>query len=138
VTGRIADVHDLPFDDDTFDLVISLTGLHCFPDPARAVVEMARVLKPGGRIVGSTMLTDAGVRYRPMWRIGRWTQVLGPGCSSSQVRLWLAGQDVTGVRLDVSGPLGYFSGTKAARRRRPAAPGAGGPPRTPRSGRTRP
>ena len=37
VTGRLADVRDLPFDDASFDLVVTFTGLHCFPDPARAL-----------------------------------------------------------------------------------------------------
>ena len=40
VSGQPADVGDLPFDEASFDLVVSFTGLHCFPDPARAVVEM--------------------------------------------------------------------------------------------------
>lgn len=119
VTGEVADVHDLPFDDDSFDLVVSFTGLHCFPDPARAVVEMTRVLKPGGVIAGSTMLTDAGLRYRPMWRAGRLGGVLGPGCSATEVRLWLTGQDVQELSLEVSGPLGYFRGTKGQPRRSP-------------------
>ena len=36
VEPRIADVDDLPFEDDSFDLVVSFTGLHCFPTrPAR-------------------------------------------------------------------------------------------------------
>ena len=31
----IADVHNLQFGDGEFDLVVSFTGLHCFPDPHR-------------------------------------------------------------------------------------------------------
>ncbi len=53
VRVRGADVGDLPFDDGSFDLVLSLTGLHCFPDPAAAVAEMVRVRAargaPGGQ-----------------------------------------------------------------------------------------
>ena len=45
VTPRIADVGDLPFDDGSFDLVVSFTGLHCFPDPERAVVEMDGLIR---------------------------------------------------------------------------------------------
>ena len=71
VEPRIADVGDLPFEDDSFDLVVSFTGLHCFPDPARAVVEMVRVLRPGGVITGSALLNDSGIQHEPIRRVGR-------------------------------------------------------------------
>lgn len=112
VTGQPADVGDLPFDDASYDLVVSFTGLHCFPDPARAVVEMVRVLRPGGVITGSAILTDTGLRYEPMRRGGRLAGLLGPMCSRSDVRQWLAGQGVDDVTLEVSGPIGYFRGVK--------------------------
>lgn len=40
----------LPFLDDTFDLVISQAVLEHVPNPREVVVEMIRVLKPGGRM----------------------------------------------------------------------------------------
>jgi len=43
-----ADAHALSFDDDTFDLVTNRIALHHYPDPRRAVKEMARVCKRGG------------------------------------------------------------------------------------------
>jgi ubiquinone/menaquinone biosynthesis C-methylase UbiE len=41
----------LPFPDECFDLVLSITAFEFFPDPSRSVQEMTRVCKPGGRIV---------------------------------------------------------------------------------------
>jgi len=41
----------LPFSNRCFDLVLSVTAFEFFPDPAQAVREMARVCRPGGRIV---------------------------------------------------------------------------------------
>jgi len=41
----------LPFDDDSFDVVLAVTVLCFVPDALIAVREMARVLVPGGRIV---------------------------------------------------------------------------------------
>lgn len=52
----------LPFRDETFDLCLSYNGLHCFPDPAGAVAEMARVLRPGGVLRGCAVVTGAGLR----------------------------------------------------------------------------
>jgi ubiquinone/menaquinone biosynthesis C-methylase UbiE len=49
-----ADAQQLPFDDNTFDLVTSRIALHHFPDARRAIEEMARVCKRGGMVA----LTD--------------------------------------------------------------------------------
>lgn len=43
--------HELPFAAASFDTVVCTFGLCAIPDPARAVAEMARVLRPGGRLV---------------------------------------------------------------------------------------
>lgn len=40
----------LPFDDETFDAVISCGAIHHFEDPSGMIVEMVRVLKPSGRL----------------------------------------------------------------------------------------
>lgn len=45
-----ASVCDLPFASGTFDIVISSEVIEHTPDPARAVREMSRVLRPGGRL----------------------------------------------------------------------------------------
>lgn len=42
---------DLPFGDSSFDLVVSTNVFHYIRRPADALVEMARVLRPGGRLV---------------------------------------------------------------------------------------
>jgi ubiquinone/menaquinone biosynthesis C-methylase UbiE len=114
VTTRQADVEDLPFEDESFDLVVSFTGLHCFPDPARAVVELSRVLRRGGVLTGSALLNDTGLRYEPLRRAGRLAGLLGPGCTTDQVQRWLARQGIAEVTLDVSGPIGYFRGVRRA------------------------
>lgn len=45
---RTADVHALPFDDDTFDVTHAHQLLQHVADPVQALREMARVTKPGG------------------------------------------------------------------------------------------
>lgn len=47
----IADAGQLPFLDASFDLVTTRIAAHHYPDAARAVREMARVLAPGGRLM---------------------------------------------------------------------------------------
>ena len=51
VTFQAADAQQLPFDDESFDLVLSLFGIMFFPDKVRANEEARRVLRPGGRYV---------------------------------------------------------------------------------------
>ena len=46
------DVGALPFDDASFDVVLSLNGFHAFPDKEAAWRETFRVLRPGGTFCG--------------------------------------------------------------------------------------
>jgi SAM-dependent methyltransferase len=50
VTFRQGDAEELPFDDRTFDALISECSFCTFPDKATASAEMARVLRPGGQL----------------------------------------------------------------------------------------
>jgi len=49
----------LPFVDASFDLVFCRTALHHFPQPETCVAEMARVCRPGGRVVLSDMIAPS-------------------------------------------------------------------------------
>lgn len=51
VTLQQADAHALPFQDVTFDTVVCTFGLCAIPDYARAIDEMARVLRPRGALI---------------------------------------------------------------------------------------
>jgi ubiquinone/menaquinone biosynthesis C-methylase UbiE len=51
VDGRVADAERIPYEDETFDLVVGHAVLHHIPDVPAAMREVMRVLKPGGRFV---------------------------------------------------------------------------------------
>jgi SAM-dependent methyltransferase len=63
VDGRVADAERLPYDDDTFDLVVGHAVLHHIPDLDATFREVLRVLKPGGRFVFAGEPTRIGGRY---------------------------------------------------------------------------
>ena len=46
------DVGNLPFEDDYFDIILSMNGFHAFPDKDKAFKEIWRVLKKGGYFIG--------------------------------------------------------------------------------------
>ncbi|MER6988001.1 class I SAM-dependent methyltransferase [Saccharopolyspora hirsuta] len=48
---RVGDAQDLPFPDATFDTAVCTFGLCAIPDEKRAIAEMARVLRPGGKLL---------------------------------------------------------------------------------------
>lgn len=68
VTLRQADAHELPFADGSFDTVVCTFGLCAIPDPDTAVAEMARVLRPGGRLI----LVDHVASTSRVIRVAQW------------------------------------------------------------------
>ncbi|MDR6174939.1 SAM-dependent methyltransferase [Nocardioides zeae] len=108
-----ADVTALPLPDDHVDRALSLTGLHCFPDPHAAFVEMTRVLRPGGTLLGSAVLTDTGRRWEGVRRVGRASGLIGPMCSSGDLRRWAEDAGLEGFSVRPSGALAYFRGVLA-------------------------
>lgn len=63
VDGRVADAERIPYDDNSFDLVIGHAVLHHIPDLPAAFREVLRVLKPGGRFVFAGEPTKIGDTY---------------------------------------------------------------------------
>ena len=55
---RVADAQDLPFKRGSFDAVVAVHVLYHVPDQDRALSEVRRVLKPGGRFYASTNSRD--------------------------------------------------------------------------------
>jgi demethylmenaquinone methyltransferase/2-methoxy-6-polyprenyl-1,4-benzoquinol methylase len=51
ITFEVADVTALPFDDDSFDIASISFGIRNVGDPVSAIAEMARAVRPGGRLI---------------------------------------------------------------------------------------
>src|SRR5207248_7455663 len=102
-----ADVAALPFEDRGFDLVVTYTGLHCFPDPAAAIVEMARVLRPGGELRGTSVIKRAGLRQEAFVRLMQVGGVFGPGQTLAELETSLAGAGLVEVNASRNGALAY-------------------------------
>lgn len=97
---------ELPFDDHTFDVVLHAFVLHWIPDPARAVDEIARVLKPGGMVFGVQPIKPAAGPYFDL--VVRTNDSYGFFCAED-LKAWYA---EVGIPLEVVTPLGIFRGVK--------------------------
>ena len=73
--ARRGDVEALPVEDARADAVLANMVLHHAPDPARAIREMARILKPGGTLV----ITDADTHTHEWLRTEQHDRWLGFG-----------------------------------------------------------
>lgn len=80
-------VERLPFADESFDVVVSVTVLCFVPDAAGAVREMVRVLRPGGRFV--------------LGELGRFS----PWAASRRVRAWLGSSTWKAARFRTAADL---------------------------------
>jgi SAM-dependent methyltransferase len=102
-----ADATSVPMPTASAQLFLSFWGLHCFEDPPAALAEAARVLEPGGRLVGSSFVRGReGLRQRLLVRpnLGGFGRV----GTEQEIERWLERAGFERSRMDRSGPLRFF------------------------------
>ena len=73
IDARLGDVQELPFEDETFDCVVAAWMLYHVADLDRGLAEIARVLRPTGRLVAVTNSNlTSGATCVSWFRVG-WT-----------------------------------------------------------------
>ena len=98
---RAADAQALPFADASFELVLANHMLYHVPDRARALAELARVLRPGGRlVVGTNHWTHLLELRELLERFGLAGLLLAPLRDRSEFDLETAAEEIAAV-LDV-------------------------------------
>jgi SAM-dependent methyltransferase len=76
---RVGPAESLSFEDATFDAALSQLVFHFVQDPAKAVAEMRRVTRPGGRVAACVWDMTGGMRMiRSYWDAARETDAFGP------------------------------------------------------------
>jgi ArsR family transcriptional regulator len=94
VDVRRGTLEALPIGDAEIDVAVLALVLHHVPDPARVIVEAARALAPGGRLVVVDMLPHDRTEYQQ--QMGHvWL-----GFSAPQIRRWLDHAGFTAARID--------------------------------------
>jgi SAM-dependent methyltransferase len=102
------DMYRLGIPDATADLCLSYGGLHCLARPRDALAEMARCLRPGGCLLGSTFLAHGSRRQRLLLR----NEDFGDIGSADDLRNWLRTAGFTDISLDRDNGLAVFSASR--------------------------
>jgi SAM-dependent methyltransferase len=66
IEAIVGDVQELPFEDGSFDAAVAAWMLYHVPDVDRAIAELARVLRPGGRLVA---VTNSAWNLAELWSL---------------------------------------------------------------------
>ena len=85
-------IEALPIDDDALDAAVLFLVAHFITDPAKAMREIRRVLKPGGRLLIVDLMSHDRVEY--VVQLGHVWQ----GFDGEQVKEWLANAGFTACR----------------------------------------
>ncbi|MDO4338492.1 MAG: class I SAM-dependent methyltransferase [Eubacteriales bacterium] len=67
LTFEVADAVDLPFDDQSFDVVLIANALHVMPNPEKALMEIDRVLKEKGLLIAPNFVNHKGGFISRIW-----------------------------------------------------------------------
>lgn len=114
-----ADAAKIPFPPDAFDVVVSASAFHYWPEPQRVLGEIKRVLRPGGKLVVTDWCDDYLACKLCDWWLRRFDRahVRTYGTRQCEIMLATAGFSVTGIeRYKVSWLWGLM--TAVARRAR--------------------
>jgi ubiquinone/menaquinone biosynthesis C-methylase UbiE len=105
---RHGDAARLPYPDSSFDTVNLANAIHCLPDVRSALVEVRRVLKPGGTFAVNALLYPRGISpFRQIaGRIDEWGMRKGILCrpfEAEEIRTHLAAVRLEVVEARISG-----------------------------------
>jgi len=77
VEFRAGDIEDMPIEDESIDVVISNCAINLVPDKNRVFREAYRVLKPGGRMIISDIVTEGELPKKVRDDVEAWAACIG-------------------------------------------------------------
>jgi SAM-dependent methyltransferase len=96
VSFHRARIEELPFGDGSFDVVISNGVVNLSRDKRRVFAEVARVLRPGGRLALADIVTERQIAARTICQAELWAACIA---GASQRELYL--QDIAAAGLEL-------------------------------------
>ena len=105
ISFRHARIEELPFEDGSFDAVISNGVVNLSADKRRVFAEAARVLRPGGRLALADIVTERQIAARTSCQADLWAACIA---GASQSDLYMEDISAAGLELQVvQGNPGY-------------------------------
>lgn len=77
VEFKLGEIENLPIEDSTIDVIISNCVINLTPDKNKAYQEVYRVLKPGGRILVSDLVTEGFIPEEIRRNFQAWSECVG-------------------------------------------------------------
>jgi len=103
VDARVMDAHAMTFSADSFDMVVLHLILAVVPSPGRCMMEVARVLRPGGRVVVMDKFVTEDSRLLPLlWWLNLPLKLLGTNINRRLGPILVG----TGLRITHQEPAG--------------------------------
>ena len=114
VSFRAARIEELPFEDSSFDAVISNGVVNLSADKRRVFAEAARVLRPGGRLALADIVTEREIAERTSRQADLWAACIA---GASQIDRYLEQIADAGLELRVihGNPAYRFASERAQR-----------------------
>lgn len=113
-----ADVRSLPLPDECVDQIVTEGGFHHFPDRDAALAQLLRVLRPGGTIVGYSLVTGQHWRGNVAFPLFHRHSLMGPPLASDDLVAAFRRAGVEAWREWRTGSLLVFACAKPAARTR--------------------
>ncbi len=99
VSFRLGEIEHLPVADATVDAIISNCVINLSPDKAQVFREAYRVLKPGGRLALSDIVTTATLPAEMLAEVALYTGCVAGAANRDELAGWLAAAGFSEIRI---------------------------------------
>jgi ubiquinone/menaquinone biosynthesis C-methylase UbiE len=114
-------IEEVPLPDASVDVVISNCVINLSGDKAAVLREVARVLRPGGRLAVTDIVADAGMPDEVRRDMEQWTGCIAGALTPDEYRRLLAEAGLTDVEVRETHRVHEYAGSAIVRARRPGA-----------------
>jgi arsenite methyltransferase len=114
-------IEEIPLEDESVDVVISNCVINLSGDKAGVLREVARTLRPGGRLAVSDVIADPDMDEATRADMGKWTGCIAGALTAEQYERYLDAAGLTEVEIRETHRVHEHASSAVIRARKPAA-----------------